>query len=42
MSNQFEKFDLYIKKLISVAMNDHIGGKKKERRKNIKHSFTSI
>lgn len=41
MSKQFDKFDLYIKKLISVAINDHIGKKKTERRKNIKHSFTS-
>lgn len=24
MSKQFENFDLYIKKLISVAINDHI------------------
>lgn len=33
MSKQFDKFDLYIKKLISVAINDHIGKKKQKEEK---------
>lgn len=41
MSKQFDKFDLYIKKLISVAINDHIG-KKKNRKKKKYQAFIYI